>query len=41
MMQEYDSRQKFLNSLVNDQELAQDVVNQCKEILSNTERILK
>ncbi|KAM3140521.1 hypothetical protein pb186bvf_007333 [Paramecium bursaria] len=41
LQQEYDGRQKFLNSLMNDKELAQDVVDQCVAILENSKRILR
>ncbi|CAD8143048.1 unnamed protein product [Paramecium octaurelia] len=41
LKQEYDSRLKFLNSLEDDKELAQDVVSQCEKILGNTQRILQ
>lgn len=41
MVQEYDSRVKFLHSLINDREMAVEVVTQCQEILHNTQRILQ
>jgi hypothetical protein len=40
LKQEYDAKAKFLNSLQNDRELANDVLNKKKEVLANSMRIL-
>jgi hypothetical protein len=40
LKQEYDAKAKFLNSLENDRELANDILNKKQEILENGMRIL-
>ncbi|KAM3137557.1 hypothetical protein pb186bvf_010347 [Paramecium bursaria] len=40
LKQEYDAKAKFLNSLQNDKELAQDILNKKKEIQDQSMRIL-